>query len=74
MKVLVGEHDLTKKGMEQKIGISSFTRHPDFNVKNLDNDFAIKQLSKKVLFSNTTMPICLPMKKTNYDNRVSFVF
>ena len=71
IKVLVGEHDLTRKDMEQKIGISSFIRHPQYNVKNLDNDFAIIQLSKEVVFSNITRPICLAKKITNYDNRVS---
>ena len=71
--VHVGEHDLTIADGEQKIRASSFIRHPQYNGKTKDNDFAIIQLSRYVTFSNSIMPICLPNSNTNYDSRVSTV-
>ena len=73
IKVHVGEHDVTKNDGEQKIRVSSFTQHPQYNSGTTDNDFAIIQLSRDVTFSNTIMPICLPDSNTNYDSRVSTV-
>merc|ERR1719341_2363639 len=71
IRVHVGEHDVTKVDGEQKIGVRRQTKHPQSDTDTQDNDFAVIELSRAVVFSNTIMPVCLPNVATNYDNRVS---
>merc|ERR1711872_51206 len=73
VRVHVGEHDLTKSDGEQKMTVKTWTNHPSYNSRNNDNDFAVIQLARDVLFSDTIMPICMPNPSANYDNSVATV-
>ena len=73
-RVHVGEHDLTRSDGEQKMVISRWINHPDYNdVGNHDNDLAIIQLTSDVHFSDAVMPICLPSPSENFDDRIATV-
>ena len=47
---------------------ASFERHPDFNERTEDYDFAIITLAEPVTFNEGVVPICLP-STSNEDNR-----
>ena len=67
LQVVAGDHDLTDdQGDFYKV--SSVLMHPDYKNtlssssvnKSVDYDFAILTLTKKITFSPTVAPICLP--------------
>ena len=67
--VHLGEHDKTQQDGEQKVGITHYTNHPQFNTTIfLDNDFSILHLAEEISFSNIIQPACLPKPNKVYDS------
>ena len=54
--VHAGEHDVSRDGGEEKIGVASYTLHHSYNTHTLENDFAIIQLDREVVYSATIKP------------------
>jgi hypothetical protein len=46
---------------------ASFERHPNFNEKTEDYDYAIITLADPVTFNDGVVPICLPSASNNDD-------
>merc|ERR1712002_511831 len=62
-KVKLGVHDHTKRERSvQTYMISSrmIVKHPDYNSKTVDNDFAIMKLSRPMKYNEKVSRVCLP--------------
>ena len=61
--VIVAKHSLTDKtdGIRKKV--CKTTIHPNYNMANKDNDFAILHLEEPVLFGARVAPACLPSRR-----------
>ena len=71
--VLIGEHDWTRPDGEERVGVSQYTTHPQYNTANTDNDFAMLELVKDVTFSSRMLPACLPGSDRDYDSSTATV-
>ena len=58
----VGEFDRnTKSGHEAEYQVKKVFRHEDYNVPSpINNDIALLELEKPILFNTYVQPICLP--------------
>jgi len=63
ISILLGEHDTTDSD-PLIIPVIRITNHPDFDPIKLNYDFAILTLAKKITFSSTKSPVCLPSNTT----------
>ncbi|XP_078266857.1 vitamin K-dependent protein C [Rhinoraja longicauda] len=62
-KVILGEHNRTViENTEDIIVIHNVRIHPNFSRRTMDNDIALLQLSQAAIFTNYTLPICLPIQ------------
>lgn len=71
-KVIVGALDLSQGPSPASYTPISFERHPQFDEKTEDYDFAIITLGEPVDFSQAVAPICLT-EQGNDDNRAAVV-
>ena len=62
VEVLLGQHSVTFKWMNSvtRLGVSTITSDPLYNISNGQNDLAILTLAQKATFSTKVAPICLP--------------
>lgn len=58
--VRLGEHDLKSADGEVDVGVSRILVHPAFNSKTFKNDIALIELDRKMAFSESIMPACVP--------------
>ena len=63
ISILLGEHDTTDSD-PLIVPVIQITNHPDFDPIKLNYDFAILTLAKKITFSSTKSPVCLPSNTT----------
>ncbi|XP_069745621.1 coagulation factor IX-like [Narcine bancroftii] len=58
---VLGEYNLDEdEGIEQSINVSRIHIHSRFSLVTFENDIALLELEKPILFNNYTSPICLP--------------
>jgi len=61
-RVVLGDHDLSRTYDAEHVDfrISHIINHPNYDTHNINFDFALVRLEKKVSFSSHIRPICLP--------------
>jgi secreted trypsin-like serine protease len=59
--------------VQEKIGIRNMKNHEKYNDKTFENDIALIRLDRKVQFSQSVYPICLPPKGTDFTDTRAFV-
>jgi len=59
MYVLLGDHSLSASE-ELKVKVCNIKDHPNYNSKNLNNDFSVLTLCDTVEFTDKISPVCLP--------------
>jgi len=69
LKVSVGEHNQQQttddiSGTTKKYSIKTYIKHPDYNCRSLDYDFALLELTEPIPFTNVIRPVCLPKDDT----------
>ena len=60
LRVVVGEHDVTKNDGQERIAVVSWESHPNYNPSTLNYDFAIITIGSSLSRSEKISPICLP--------------
>jgi len=62
MVVMLGAHNVREEQEEGRIELTTtdFFTHPDYNTFTLHNDLALVHLPRKVEFTDTIRPVCLP--------------
>ncbi|CAL4085529.1 unnamed protein product, partial [Meganyctiphanes norvegica] len=64
IKVWVGEHNQLEASDDisdtKKYSIKTYVKHPNYNCKTLDYDFALLELAEPIPFNSIIRPICLP--------------
>ena len=76
VKVTLGEYSFDQEGetsVQKKIGIRSWKNHERYNDKTFENDIALIRLERKVEFTKSVYPICLPPKEKTYTDTRAFV-
>ena len=63
ISVLLGEHDTTDSD-PLIVPVIQISNHPNFDRIKLNYDFAILTLERKITFSSTKSPVCLPSDTT----------
>ena len=73
IKVTIGEHNVADR-KANRVDVAQIIKHPDFNSRTSDNDYAILILSEPVQFTSKVSPACLPGNfKTKYDGVLATV-
>ena len=72
--VVVGEHDITAGNDGQNIVPSNWINHPNYNSRTVDYDFAVVLLKKKLTWSESVRPICLPPLSASDSVRLFILF
>ena len=76
IKVTLGEYSFDQDDetlVQEKIGIRNMKNHEKYNDKTFENDIALIRLDRKVQFSKSVYPICLPPKGTDFTDTRAFV-
>ena len=76
VKVTLGEYSFDQTGetsVQEKIGVKSMKNHAGYNSKTYENDIALIKLERKVSFSQSVYPICLPPKGKQFTDTRAFV-
>merc|ERR1712110_61215 len=76
IKVTLGEYSFDQDdetSVQEKIGIRNMKNHEKYNDKTFENDIALIRLDRKVQFSKSVYPICLPPKGTDFTDTRAFV-
>lgn len=64
LKVIVGEHDILDHQDKAVIhNVTSAVKHPNYNPRNVNNDFAVLTLKEPIVLSDFAKAACLPTKK-----------
>ena len=72
----MGEYSFDQEGetsVEKKIGVKSMKTHAGYDDKTFENDIGLIKLDRKVPYSNSIYPICLPPKGRQFTNTRAFV-
>ena len=72
----MGEYSFDKEGetsVQKKIGVKNMKMHESYDKKTFENDIALIKLERKVSFTKSVYPICLPPKAKDYTNSRAFV-
>ena len=59
--------------MQKKIGVRDLKMHENYDDKSFENDIALIRLDRKVQFTKSVYPICLPPKDKDYTDTRAFV-
>lgn len=64
LTLALGDHDLSTETETNhvNVGVKQIIMHADYDTHTMDNDVALLQMARKVEFSQTIAPICLPYK------------
>uniref|UniRef100_A0AB38ZE65 Venom S1 protease 6 n=1 Tax=Ectomocoris sp. TaxID=3104572 RepID=A0AB38ZE65_9HEMI len=65
LSVVLGEHDVTtwkETSATEVIDVKQMFNHPQYNQDNVQNDIAIVELVKDIVFNNLIGPVCMPKK------------
>ena len=76
IKVTLGEYSFDQEGetsVQKKIGVRNLKMHENYDDKSFENDIALIRLDRKVEFSKSVYPICLPPKGKDYTDTRAFV-
>ena len=76
IKVTLGEYSFDQDDetlVQEKIGIRNMKNHEKYNDKTFENDIALIRLDRKVQFSKSVYPICLPPRGTDFTDTRAFV-
>jgi len=73
VRVLLGEHNVADREFNN-VQVAEIIRHPDYNARTIDNDYAILRLAKPVSFTKKVSPACLPDDLTStYDGTLATI-
>jgi len=76
IKVTLGEYSFDQEGetsVQKKIGVRDLKMHENYDDKSFENDIALIRLDRKVQFTKSVYPICLPPKDKDYTDTRAFV-
>jgi len=76
IKVTLGEYSFDQEGetsVQEKIGVRNLKMHENYDDKSFENDIALIRLDRKVQFTKSVYPICLPPKGKDYTDTRAFV-
>lgn len=75
IRVILGDHDqfITTETPAIMRAVTAIVRHRSFDSNTYNHDIALLRLRKKVPFSKTITPICLPKEKTDPAGKVATV-
>ena len=76
IKVTLGEYSFDQEGetsVQKKIGVRDLKMHENYDDKSFENDIALIRLDRKVEFTKSVYPICLPPKGKEYTDTRAFV-
>ena len=76
VKVTLGEYSFDQEGETQalkKIGVRGMKMHEKYDSKSFENDIALIKLDRKVPFTKSVYPICLPPKGRQFTGTRAFV-
>ena len=76
IKVTLGEYSFDQEGetsTQKKIGVRNWKLHENYDDKTFENDIALIRLDRKVEFTKSVYPICLPPKGKDYTDTRAFV-
>ena len=74
--VTLGEYRFDQEGetlAQKRIGVRSFKMHENYDFSSPKNDIALIRLNRKVEFTRSVYPICLPPKVKNYTDTRAFI-
>ena len=72
----MGEYSFDQEGetaVQKKIGVKNMKTHAGYDSKTFENDIALIKLERKVPFSKSVYPICLPPKGKQFTGKRAFV-
>lgn len=75
IRVILGDHDqfITTETPAIMRAVTAIVRHRNFDSNTYNHDIALLRLRKKVPFSKTITPICLPKEKTDHSGKIATV-
>jgi len=76
IKVTLGEYSFDQEGetsVQKKIGVRDLKMHENYDDKSFENDIALIRLDRKVEFTKSVYPICLPPRGKDYTDTRAFV-
>lgn len=75
IRVILGDHDqfITTETPAIMRAVTAIVRHRSFDANTYNHDIALLRLRKKVPFSKSIKPLCLPKERTDYAGKVATV-